>query len=324
MANDNRKVFLAMNAGTTKNKNGEKIPYVFHCESYVSCVGDFRTASDGKPAVLNLSVAVGRNPWFMLGKSAADEQANNPRVNEEMPFVNLSIFGENAERLKDIQKGAKIVFSGRPEKDSYKKKDTGEDVVSLRVVADTIYRLESRSGDPDAVSAQVSSHVNCYEGKNGEVEQMVGMFSGTVKSVETLRTTPANRQVISAKLELAVPALEAEARINRSYNKDVDYGSYKTLSISVWGPRAAHMDRILVPGSNLVITGSASVKEAKDGRKYVNASVRELSVLKWADTAPAKTAEGGAPASNSAPIGDCSNSESFEVMADFDAADLPF
>ncbi len=317
--NENRNVFLAMNVGTTKNKKGEEIPYAFHCECFVTYVGEFRTASEGKPAMMSLSVAVGRNPWLMLGKTVADEQAGNPNIGEDRRFVNLNIYGDDAVRLKDIQKGAKLVFSGRPEKNTYKKKDSGEDVVSLRVIVDSIYQLASRSSEPDELSSEVTSRLNCYESGGRKVEQMLGMISGTVKSVESLRTTKNGRQVISAKMEMLVPALEAEARINRTYSKDESYGDYKILSISVWGQRAAHMDRILVPGTKLVVTGSASTNEGNDNRKYVNVSVRELSVLKWANAAPA--AENNAPASEPAPSGDY---QVLEDLAESAGVDLPF
>lgn len=89
---ENKKSFLAMNTGTTVDKNGNAVPYAFMVEGIVTNVGSFREASDGKPAVLNLSVLVGRNPWVLLGKDVEAEQANNASINAEHPFVSLGIF----------------------------------------------------------------------------------------------------------------------------------------------------------------------------------------------------------------------------------------
>lgn len=127
------------------------------------------------------------------------------------------------------------------------------------------------------------------------------MLSGKVLSAESLRTTSTGREVISAKLELALPALEAEARINGTYNKDTNYGNYKTVNISVWGQKATHMDRVLVPGNKLVVTGSVSTSTGNDSRQYVNVSVRELSVLDWAEPAASSA---GNPSGTQNPVND--------------------
>lgn len=118
---ENKKSFLAMNAGTTVDKGGNPGPYAFMVEGIVTNVGAYREASEGKPAILNLSVLVGRNPWALLGKDVEVEQASNANINAEHPFVKLGVFGQDAARLKDIQKNAKVVFCGRPVKKSYKK-----------------------------------------------------------------------------------------------------------------------------------------------------------------------------------------------------------
>lgn len=319
MAN-NAKRFLTMSTGTTVAKDGAKIPYAFHVEANVASNNGFRAGDGDKPSILNLSVGVGRNPWILLGQDAVAEQSGNPDINEDAPFVQLAIFGKEAERLRDIQKGAKIVFSGRPEINRYKKKATGEDAAAVRVFVDNIYQLASRSGTADDVRTTVSSRENYYESRGKTGSQRLGMISGKVISAENLRTTSTGKEVISAKLELAIPALQAEALINGTYSKDAQYGNFKQVTISVWGARATHMDRILVPGNKLVITGSASTNEGKDGRKYVNVSVRDLSVLEWATPAPAAPAD--APAVPATPAETASTP--FDELDDYSGMDLPF
>ena len=117
---NNKKSFLAMDVGNTLDKNGNVVPYAFFVEGIVTSVGTFREAADNKPAVQNLSILVGRNPWALLGKDIEAEQANNPDVNEDKPFVSIGVFGNAAARIKDIQKGQKVVLCGRPSKNGYK------------------------------------------------------------------------------------------------------------------------------------------------------------------------------------------------------------
>ena len=126
MTENTRKSYLAMDVGTTLDKNGNVIPYAFFVEGIVTSVGTFREASDGKPAVQNMSILVGRNPWALLGKDVEAEQANNPDINDDKRFVSVGVFGNAAARIKDIKKGQKVVLCGRPAKNNYKKK-TGED-----------------------------------------------------------------------------------------------------------------------------------------------------------------------------------------------------
>ena len=325
--NENRKSYLAMNAGISMDKNGNEIPHAFLVEGIVTNVGSYREAEEGKPAVLNLSVLVGRNPWALLGKDAEEEQKDNPNINAEHPFVSLGIFGADAKRLKDIQKNAKVIFCGRPVKNAYKKKATGEDVVEVAVNVDSIYQAQNKYGEADGLRRWVPSMINSFKSKGEKRTQHLGLLSCKVANVGDIRTTPTGWQVITATVTLALPALEADARINRTYNKDEDYGEYMQASIAIWGDRAAKLGKILVPGNELVITATSSTNVGNNGRKYVNLNVRNLSVMKWAasangnNAAPAETDEpAGAPAGDEIPSG----TEFAPVMDDDGDMELPF
>jgi len=293
---NNTKSFLAMNAGTYLDKNGKAAPYAFLVEGIVIGVGTFREASEGKPAILNLSVLVGRNPWNMMGKDVEAEQANNPAINAEHPFVSLAVFGKDAARLKDIQKSSKVIFCGRPVKNSYKKKQTGEDVTTVVVNVDCIYQAQTKHGEADALHRMVPSVTNSYETRQGEARtQSLGMISCEVVKYNGYQMTPSGREVSSATVRMAVPTVEAEARINRTYNKETNYGNYMEATLSVWGSRASKMEKVLAANNQLVVTASAKKTVADNGLTYVDFAARDISVLKWG------TRTGGAaPAGNSA------------------------
>lgn len=276
--------FLAMDAGNVVDKDGKIAPYAFMVEGIVANVGTFREASEGKAAILNLSVLVGKNPWALLGKDVEDEQADNANVNAEKPFVNLAIFGQDAGRLKDIQKYAKVVFCGRPVKNCYKRKQTGEDAAAVVINTDAVYRVQTKYGNADGLRRWVPSMINQYESKDGEVKnQNLGLVSCEVIKCRGVQVTQSGQEVASAAVRLAIPALEAEARINRTYQKDTNYGAYMETSISVWGPRASKMEKVLAPGNQLVILATAKKNVANSGLAYVNLTTRDISVMKWND-----------------------------------------
>lgn len=322
---NNKKSFLAMDVGNTLDKNGNVVPYAFFVEGIVTSVGTFREAADNKPAVQNLSILVGRNPWALLGKDIEAEQANNPDVNEDKPFVSIGVFGNAAARIKDIQKGQKVVLCGRPSKNGYKKK-SGEDATVVSISVDEIYVCQNKNGEAEIPRSWVNSIVNRYE-KQGEAQtQHVGMMACTVLRGADIRTTPSGQTVASAKVKLALPATEADARINRVYNKETDYGSHMEASIAVWGTRASKMGKILAPGNVLAVLVSSKTNTGNDGNVYVNLNARDLSVMKWG--ASADSATDAAPAAEPAPVPVSANDDDADPFTvatmDEDDMDLPF
>lgn len=328
MAENTRKSYLAMDVGATLDKNGNVIPYAFFVEGIVTSVGTFREASDGKPAVQNMSILVGRNPWALLGKDVEAEQANNPDINDDKRFVSVGVFGNAAARIKDIKKGQKVVLCGRPAKNNYKKK-TGEDATVVSLNVDEIYICQNKNGDAEAPRSWVNSIVNRYERQGEAQTQNVGLLACTVTKPVEVRTTQSGQTVASTKVKLALPATEADARINREYNKETDYGSYMEASLAVWGPRASRMEKILAPGNVLAVLVSSKANNGNDGNTYINLNARDLSVMKWATpidaAAPAAndtpSAE-AAPAADAAPADD-GNVPNFATIDD-DDMDLPF
>lgn len=327
--NENRNGYLALNAGDSKDNKGNDIRRVFLAEGIVTNVGEYREAEAGKASVLYMSVLAGRDPRILLGKNA--ENDGKFVVNADRPFISLVVSGQNAARMKDIQKNAKVIYTGRPVVSEYKTKD-GKDAKSVTIYVDEIYQAQNKYGEATGLRSWVPSMVNCFTTRAGEEKsQRLGMISCEVIRVGDLRTTQSGREVISATVKLAVPALVANAYINGTYSKEENYGEYMQASISIWGDRASKMGKILVPGTQLVVIASSSTAVGNDGRSYVNLSVRDLSVMRWVapangNAAPsdnAATAENdepaGAPADNEIPSG-----ANYAAIDDDEDMDLPF
>lgn len=104
--NNDRKIFLAMNSGTSVNNKGEKVPYAFHVEGYVARVNMFRAAEADKSALLSLSVGVGRNPWYLLGPDAVKEQATSTRTIRSLPSRFLAAMQNGCRTSRRAQKSS--------------------------------------------------------------------------------------------------------------------------------------------------------------------------------------------------------------------------
>lgn len=306
MENSNKKGFLAMNAGVDVTPTGKDTPYAFHVDGIVSTEPAYHEGKDGKKGLLILNVVVGRNPWQMLGEDEVKAQANNPNVNADRPFVSVCVFSPRAEELKDrLTKGSKVSFSGRVDKNVYTRQSDQTQIETVRVYADVIYPISCRAtagGTPTNTINHVTQKYTRRDGTEGTAN-MGTLVAGTVKSAGSVREVN-GQSVVSFELELPVAALLCEAIINGTYQKGTDYGNYKVVSCSVWGPRAQHLSRVLTEGNTLLVTGTASQRDY-NGQKYVNMTVRDITVMSWnnaaASAAPANVPASTAPAPNPAP-----------------------
>lgn len=268
--------FQPLYARTSMDYEGNQIPYVFHCEGIVYTKSRFRPARGGCPAELTFRAAIGRNPWYMLGDDAVAEQAGNLRTNKERPFVRVVILGAEAERLQNIQKGARIFFTGKPEK--IKRKGC----IIVQVIADCVYQIASRMGAPDEIRREVSCAVNCFE-LRGETRLMpLGTISGDVVATRPMQKTHSGQDVISAQMRIEMPALEANARINETYDWNADYGTRRIVTVSVIGKGAGYSAKRLIVGNKLIVTGRSFAIDCGDGTKNVLIDARAISVLEQA------------------------------------------
>ena len=84
---ENKKTFMALNFGAN---------YVYHGEAFVADAPYYKPADGDKKAMLQIPVVIGRNPWLLLGEDVVNQEAGNPSVNEQRPFVRLNLFGSMA------------------------------------------------------------------------------------------------------------------------------------------------------------------------------------------------------------------------------------
>lgn len=300
-SNNNQRPFLSLYTGVRENKNGEISPYIYHGEGFITkAPSRHRAASGDKSAVYTVNVSITRNPWSILGPEMVKEEAENPSINEDKPFIELVAFGSLAERLNDmnIPPKTKVAFCGRPQRRVFTRKDGGEGHI-LSVVLDNIYLLATKNHIGDKPGNTIVRGENVYKGRNGEVkEQLVSLLAGTIKNVSAINTYN-GRSKIDFDLELPVPAKLVHALATGTYQRGADYGNYRIIRVAIWGPRVSHMGLVLTPGNVVAVTGSTKDRNF-NGQTYINMNMREISVLSWATPVPGANAA-DAPYDGAAP-----------------------
>jgi len=89
-------------------------------------------------AVCDFSVAVNRK-WY-------DQQSNTTK--EEVSFVDLTVFGKQAENLQQYQsKGGNVLVEGRLKQETWNDKQTGQARSKLKVIAEGVTYLGSKSNN---------------------------------------------------------------------------------------------------------------------------------------------------------------------------------
>ncbi len=278
---ENRKPFLTCNYGT--NSNG--VPFAFHVEGNVGREPFFKAGEGEKKSVINFSMGIGRSAWVLLGKDGP-----------ENPWVTVVGFGPVAETLHaaGLCQGAKVVVSGRVAEEAYTKED-GTSGSNVRIYADNAYILANRVHEGGEPNKTVARATRVYE-SHGErhQESLACLLGGKIVSV-----TPVNevngQPTISFDIELPIAGRKMEAIVSGKYNKDENYGDYTKVRCSVWGQRAQRLGRVLALGNVVVVTGAPYTREW-NGQTYVNLSIRDISVMKWAT--PAATGNASAATNN--------------------------
>lgn len=295
---NNNRPFLAFSTGTVKDGK----PYAFHLEGYLTKDPEYFAGNEGKKGYLRISTSVGRNPWLMLGEDIVAEQAANPHVNEESPFVELTVFSPLAEEYKDrLTKGSKIAFCGRPSKNEFTRKADNTSGANVKILVDGLRMLSCRQTDGDKQSSAVYHAISEFPRRDGTrgTSAMAMLVTGKVLRTESVKVINGSPS-IGFELELDLPATKMAALAMGEYTKDAVYGKYKRCRCTVWGNRASSLSRPLAEGNLLAVTGGVSTKEY-NGETYVNISVRELSVMNWAESNAAAPSGASAPAASGAP-----------------------
>ena len=286
MDNNTKTTFLTFSAGV--NTQGE--PMALHVEGNLARKPEYRQGTDGKKSFVSFSMGIGRNPYALLGDAEANAHPDEPT------FVNVVVFSPEAEFVRDnLDKGSKVVVCGKVQKRTFTRKD-GTAGEAVQIIASGIRALSCRQTAGSQPDDRVAHATVTYAKRDGTTgtSQMALLVTGTVKSAGQVREV-ANNKVRDFKLEMPIEATKLEAIVSGKFSKDADYGNYKQMSCTVWGPRAEHLDKVLTVGNTLAVSGEPTIREY-NGNTYVNFRVRDISVMNWNNSALAQ-----APAQESAP-----------------------
>ena len=262
--------FLAFNVG----KN-EVDFYAFHMEGFLGKEPDFYTGDEekGREPFCHFSIGVGRDAWNLVGETGKEPQK----------FIQCTAFGDLAKKIKALKKGQKVVVCGRPTRNKFTKK-SGEDACNVQMIVDQLVVLSCKTGDGESPSNKVAHSISCYKTKAGDEkkENYACLLTGKVISVDEVKEFQ-GRKVINWQFAIELPGTKMAAITNGTYSKQADYGNYKVIRCAFWGERTAKMGKVLAVGNVLAVTGVPSVRSYED-RDYVNMTVRELSVVTWANS----------------------------------------
>ena len=250
--------------------SSEKGAYAFHVEGYLTKAVRYEPekTESGKKSYARFSVGISRNAWQLLGEEGAYP---------ETAFLDGVCFGYAADRIQNLEKGQKIVFSGRLQKREFTRR-TGETGYTVEAVCDHVAALSTRRGCGSVMNASVS-HVTRKTVRNGaeEEQNLVCLLSGSVVAVEDVREVNGNR-VLNWQMEIPLEASKMAAIVKGSYRKEADYGNRKLVRCSIWGKRAEKLAPVL-EGKELVVTG-IPVSRIYQGNEFVDLLVRDLSVTR--------------------------------------------
>ena len=291
MDNNTKTPFLTFSAAM--NTQGE--PVALHVEGNLSRKPEYREGTDGKKSFASFSMGIGRNPYALLG---SEEAAAHP---DEPTFVSVIVFSPEAEFVRDnLDKGSKVAVCGKVQKRTFTRKD-GTEGEAVQIIASGIRALSCRQTAGSQPDDRVAHTTITYPKRDGTTgtSQLALLVTGTVKSAGQVREV-ANNKVRDFKLEMPIEATKLEAIVSGKFSKDADYGNYKQMNCTVWGPRAEHLDKVLTVGNTLAISGIPTIREY-NGNTYVNFRVRDISVMNWNNAAPAQNSASASSASASVP-----------------------
>jgi len=298
---ETRRPFLNRNTGLCVTPNGAKKTYALMMGAYLTKDADYRRGENGKKNQLRCNIAINVNPWSLLGEEVEKAHVGDPYTSADKPFMQLVAFGDLADRYVGLKKGAKIFFAGPISVQTFKRTN-GEEGAAVQVIANELIVASSKAGAGDGPKDGVYCMTNVYADKTTgqEKTQKLCLITGTVRSSKELNVTPTGREVRNFTIEVGMSATKAEALCNGTFSETISYPESRYVNLGRWGEAAKHLDKVLIPGNVVAVLASLNVREGDDGARYVNGTARDISVLRWAQSAQA-TAQAPAQATTQAP-----------------------
>lgn len=249
----------------------EKGPYVYHAEAYsISPVLRPTKNTEGKESQnYSLMAAIDRNPYGLISEEC---EAEHPNVRGIVPII---LSSRDAHKLEGYDlSGRKFAFCGAPQ---LFHNANGDQIV---VNADNIYPISCYKGEGGQMDSRISHSNYIYQKEDGTRGVA---YTATLLNCKVLSVGVLNKKYGTARIEficeLALPALKAEAISNETYLPGVIFPDDNRVKFSVKGKKAEDMEKILIPGNILLITGRLFA--TPDDEVSVGGVVREVSIAKW-------------------------------------------
>jgi len=71
--------------------------------------------------------------------------------------------------------------------------------------------------------------------------------------------------------------------VERSYQKDKENKKVDWVNCSLWGSRASSLEKYIVKGAAVVVSGEMQSNKKEDGRVFWNLNVNQVDITKWAE-----------------------------------------
>lgn len=249
----------------------EKGPYVYHAEAYGISPALRPTKNTEGKEFQNFSfmAAIDRNPYGLISEEC---EAKHPNAKGIVPII-LTL--RDAQKLKGYNlSGRKFAFCGAPQ---LFHNANGDQIV---VNADNIYPISCYKGEGMGMDSRIS-HSNYVFQKNDGTRGIA--YTVTLLNCKVISVGRLDKQYGTARLEfiteLAIPSLKAEAISNETYLPGMIFPDDNRVKFTVKGKKAEDMEKILIPGNILLITGRLFA--TPDDEVSVGGVVREVSIAKW-------------------------------------------
>lgn len=246
-------------------------PYVYHVEAYGISPALKATKNSEEKNYKNFSimVAIDRNPYSLISDEC---EAEHPGVKNIVPII---ISAKDAPKLQGYNlSGRKFAFCGTPQ---VFHNANGDQIV---VNADNIYPISCYKGEGGKMDSWISHSNYIYQKEDGTrgIAYTATLLNCKVLSVESVNKKFGITR-IEFIVELALPSLKAEAITNETYLPGAIFPNENRVKFMVKGKKAEDMEKILIPGNILLITGRLFA--TPDDEVCVGGVVREVSIAKW-------------------------------------------
>lgn len=252
-------------------------PFAFQVEGNLTKPAELQQLSDGR-AVLNNSIGIGRSAFamFAAAEGTYDKDAEYPDNN----FIDLTAFGEIAERMAKLPKGSRIVVAGKMSKRTWSDK-AGAEHENIQILVSEFASLACKANAKGADAATTIPATNQYKRKTGELGHapVACLVSGNIFSVDELTTSPSGTPLIHFSVFAQEPAAKV---LDKARGVDVsgkEYDPKHTLiRCSVFGKQAEGLAKLLKKGMRVVVSGRIA-ENVYEGKSSVQMVVSGLNVI---------------------------------------------